>query len=84
VSDRSVCARRRSWIVAVVGVGLARVTGYVIENGCSGDCFRDFRACLVSLGRDAYAKAVGNPNSLAPGAPSAERVKEPTRTTEPT
>jgi Protein of unknown function (DUF4240) len=38
---------------------------YVIEDGCSDDCFRDFRGYLISLGRGAYTKALVNPDSLA-------------------
>jgi len=37
----------------------------VIEDGCSDDCFRDFRGYLISLGPDAYKKALVNPDSLA-------------------
>jgi Protein of unknown function (DUF4240) len=38
---------------------------YVIEDGCSQDCFRDFRAYLISLGRDSYEAALRDPDSLA-------------------
>jgi hypothetical protein len=38
---------------------------YVIEDGCSDDCFRDFRAYLISLGRGPYEAAVRDPDSLA-------------------
>jgi hypothetical protein len=38
---------------------------YVIEDGCSDDCFRDFRAYLISLGPEAYAAAMRDPDSLA-------------------
>jgi hypothetical protein len=38
---------------------------YVIEDGCSDDCFRDFRAYLISLGRGPYEAALANPDSLA-------------------
>jgi hypothetical protein len=37
----------------------------VIEDGCSDDCFRDFRAYLISLGQGPYDKALANPDSLA-------------------
>ena len=37
----------------------------VIEDGCSDDCFRDFRGYVISLGRDAYEQALRNPDSLA-------------------
>jgi hypothetical protein len=30
---------------------------YVIEDGCSDDCFRDFRAYLISPGPEAFAAA---------------------------
>jgi hypothetical protein len=38
---------------------------YVIEDGCSDDCFRDFRAYLISLGPDSYEAALRDPDSLA-------------------
>jgi hypothetical protein len=38
---------------------------YVIEDGCSDDCFRDFRGYLISLGRSPYENALRNPDSLA-------------------
>jgi Protein of unknown function (DUF4240) len=38
---------------------------YVIEDGCSEDCFRDFRAYLISLGRGPYEAALRDPDSLA-------------------
>jgi len=44
----------------------------VIEDGCSDDCFRDFRGYLISLGRGPYEKALGNPDSLASVAQDAE------------
>jgi hypothetical protein len=39
---------------------------YVIEDGCSDDCFRDFRGYLISLGRKPYETALRNPDALAP------------------
>jgi uncharacterized protein DUF4240 len=45
---------------------------YVIEDGCSDDCFRDFRGYVISLGRDAYEKALTDPDSLASVAQDAE------------
>jgi hypothetical protein len=44
----------------------------VIEDGCSDDCFRDFRGYLISLGRGPYEKALSNPDSLASVARDAE------------
>ena len=38
---------------------------YVIEDGCSDDCFRDFRAYLISLGSGPYEAALRDPDSLA-------------------
>jgi Protein of unknown function (DUF4240) len=38
---------------------------YVIEDGCSDDCFRDFRGYLISLGRGPYESALRDPDSLA-------------------
>jgi hypothetical protein len=37
----------------------------VIEDGCSDDCFRDFRAYVISLGRGPYERALRDPDSLA-------------------
>jgi hypothetical protein len=37
----------------------------VISDGCSDDCFRDFRAYVISLGRGPYERALRNPDSLA-------------------
>ena len=44
----------------------------VIEDGCSDDCFRDFRGYVISLGRGPYARALANPDSLASVAQDAE------------
>jgi hypothetical protein len=44
----------------------------VIEDGCSDDCFRDFRGYVISLGRGPYENALGNPDSLASVAQDAE------------
>lgn len=38
---------------------------YVIEDGCSDDCFRDFRAYLISLGSGPYEAALRDADSLA-------------------
>ncbi len=38
---------------------------YVINGGCSDDTFEYFRAALISLGRDVYERALGDPDSLA-------------------
>jgi hypothetical protein len=38
---------------------------YVIEDGCSDDCFRAFRGYLISLGKGPYVNALRNPDSLA-------------------
>jgi Protein of unknown function (DUF4240) len=45
---------------------------YVIEDGCSDDCFRDFRSYLISLGREPYEAALRDPDSLAPVVQDAE------------
>jgi hypothetical protein len=45
---------------------------YVIDDGCSDDCFRDFRAYVISLGRGPYEAALRDPDSLAPVAQDAE------------
>jgi Protein of unknown function (DUF4240) len=45
---------------------------YVIEDGCSDDCFRDFRAYLISLGRAPFEAAMRDPDSLAPVVQDAE------------
>jgi Protein of unknown function (DUF4240) len=44
----------------------------VIEDGCSDDCFRDFRGYVISLGRGPYEKALVDPDSLASVAQDAE------------
>ncbi|MBT2392328.1 DUF4240 domain-containing protein [Streptomyces sp. ISL-1] len=38
---------------------------YVIGGGCSDDSFMDFRAGLISLGREWYERAAACPDSLA-------------------
>jgi hypothetical protein len=43
-----------------------------IEDGCSDDCFRDFRAYVISLGRGPYERALRDPDSLASVARDAE------------
>jgi Protein of unknown function (DUF4240) len=45
---------------------------YVIEDGCSDDCFRDFRAYLISLGERPYETALRDPDALAPTVQDAE------------
>jgi hypothetical protein len=45
---------------------------YVVEDGCSDDCFRDFRGYLISLGRRPYETALRDPDSLAPTLEDAE------------
>jgi uncharacterized protein DUF4240 len=44
----------------------------VIEDGCSDDCFRNFRGYLISLGQGPYENALRDPDSLAPVAQDAE------------
>jgi hypothetical protein len=44
----------------------------VIEDGCSDDCFRDFRAYLISLGPTAVEQALRDPDGLAPIVQDAE------------
>jgi hypothetical protein len=43
-----------------------------IEDGCSDDCFRDFRSYLISLGHGPYERALRDPDSLASVAQDAE------------
>jgi hypothetical protein len=45
---------------------------YVIEDGCSDDCFRDFRGYLISLGRGPYETALRSPDAIAPTVQDAE------------
>jgi hypothetical protein len=45
---------------------------YVIEDGCSDDCFRDFRGYLISLGRGPYETALRSPDAIAPSVQDAE------------
>jgi uncharacterized protein DUF4240 len=44
----------------------------VIEDGCSDDCFRNFRGYLISLGQGPYENALRDPDSLASVAQDAE------------
>ncbi|AEF99126.1 DUF4240 domain-containing protein [Methylomonas methanica] len=38
---------------------------YVINGGCSDDCFADFRATLISCGRQSFELVLADPNRLA-------------------
>lgn len=38
--------------------------GYIMNGGCSDDCFEYFRNWIISRGKDAYYKAKENPDSL--------------------
>lgn len=38
---------------------------YVIPGGCGDDTFSDFRASLISRGRNAFERAISEPESLA-------------------
>lgn len=38
---------------------------YIVRGGCGDDSFMDFRATLVSHGREIYQKVLANPESLA-------------------
>src|SRR5262245_38625607 len=38
---------------------------YLIQGGCSDDAFSDFRATLISMGRNFYERALADPDSLA-------------------
>jgi hypothetical protein len=38
---------------------------YVIHGGCGDDTFSDFRASLISRGRQAFERAISDPDSLA-------------------
>lgn len=38
---------------------------YVMNGGCSDDAFSDFRATLISQGRNVYERAMYDPESLA-------------------
>jgi Protein of unknown function (DUF4240) len=57
---------RRAYTWAMLGAAS------VIEDGCSDDCFRDFRAYVISLGRGPYMRALRNGDSLASVARDAE------------
>jgi hypothetical protein len=37
---------------------------YVIHGGCGDDTFSDFRASLISRGREAFERAMADPDSL--------------------
>ena len=47
---------------------------FVINGGCSDDCFDYFRDYLISLGRGAYESALSDPESLAGFAHSEDEV----------
>ena len=49
---------------------------YIIEGGCSDDCFMDFRYGLISKGKEIYEKALENPDSLADLNPEQEISNE--------
>jgi hypothetical protein len=38
---------------------------YIIGGGCSDDSFSDFRATLISMGRETFERALADPQSLA-------------------
>ena len=38
---------------------------YIIGGGCSDDKFSDFRSTLISMGRQTFERALGDPQSLA-------------------
>ena len=38
---------------------------YIVNGGCSDDCFSDFRGWLIGQGEKVYHKALANPDSLA-------------------
>lgn len=38
---------------------------YLLEGGCSDDGFEDFRAWLISHGRETYERVIADPDSLA-------------------
>lgn len=38
---------------------------YIIRGGCSDDSFSDFRATLISMGRETFERALADPQSLA-------------------
>jgi hypothetical protein len=38
---------------------------YIIGGGCSDDVFSDFRATLISMGRQTFERALADPQSLA-------------------
>ena len=46
---------------------------YVIQDGCSDDCFRDFRGYVISLGQGPYENAMKDPDSLASVVQDAEK-----------
>lgn len=38
---------------------------YIINGGCGDDTFSDFRASLISMGREIFEQVIANPESLA-------------------
>ncbi|MCC6411544.1 MAG: DUF4240 domain-containing protein [Saprospiraceae bacterium] len=38
---------------------------FIVNGGCSDDCFMDFRGWLIAQGEEIYTKALANPDSLS-------------------
>ena len=38
---------------------------YIVNGGCSDDCFMDFRGWLIAQGEEIYTKALADPDSLS-------------------
>ena len=38
---------------------------YIVNGGCSDDCFMDFRGWLIGQGEEIYTKALADPDSLS-------------------
>jgi len=37
---------------------------YIVGGGCSDDAFSDFRATLISMGRQTFERVIADPQSL--------------------
>lgn len=41
-----------------------RAAAYVLNNGCSGDCFENFKGWLISRGKEPYLNCLLDPDSI--------------------
>lgn len=67
LSDEEIVSFRDHFIEAIDNAYQWDLWGaaYIIGGGCSDDGFTDFRAWLISMGREVYYSALADPDSLA-------------------